>query len=70
MVNDDGVLEVSSEILDLDGDGKISAGDTYTNTYEDGTIESGTTEQRYIDWLLANGFTLDAAGLKGRRKLP
>ena len=62
--NGDGVVEVISEIVDVDGDGKISAGDTYTNTYEDGTIETGTTEQRYIDWLLANGFSLDAAGLQ------
>lgn len=62
--NNDGVVEVSSEITDVDGDGKISAGDTYTNIYEDGTIEMGTTEQSYIDWLLANGFSLDAAGLK------
>jgi nitroreductase len=63
-VNNDGVVEVSSEIMDMDGDGKISAGDTYTNIYEDGSSEIGITEQSYIDWLLANGFTLDAFGLQ------
>ena len=62
--NDDGVVEVSTDITDMDGNGKISAGDTYTNTYEDGTIETGTTQQSYVDWLLANGFTLDASGLE------
>ncbi|HNR12091.1 MAG TPA: SagB/ThcOx family dehydrogenase [Thermodesulfobacteriota bacterium] len=63
-VTGDGIIDATSVIVDQDRNRQLSVGDTFTHWFENETIQTGTLDQGHIDWIVASGQPLTAAGLQ------